>query len=79
MCQDGRPERGASSQNVTKRGGRPNRLRRPELDVVAALAAEGLSIRTIAQRLRVPRSTVARYLSRQMHNGSGKRQKMHTD
>lgn len=45
--------------------GRPNRLSLEETDNIRALSLEGQSIRTIAQTVRVPKSTVQRALASQ--------------
>lgn len=56
--------------------GRPFRMTSEQSEACLSLAAEGVSIRAIAGRLRVPRSTVASYLSRQRVNGSGPSRKV---
>jgi len=46
------------------RWGRPLRMARPEIERAVAFRAEGLTVRAIAVRMHVPRSTIARALAR---------------
>jgi DNA invertase Pin-like site-specific DNA recombinase len=55
--------------------GRPHRMTTEQSEACLNLAAEGVSVRSIAQRLHVPRSTVSSYLLRHRGNGSAPSEK----